>query len=98
VREAVAQIRQAGKAPALRGYNRFAQTALMTPAVLARRDRFDVALRAEAWALGVPFIDVGSVPFSGVTDLCPDELHPSLDYHWRIARFVAKRLAMIQVS
>jgi hypothetical protein len=91
-RQAIEHIRDAGKTPMLRGYNRFAQTDLMTSAILARRDEFDAALKAFALASGVAFIDVGSVPFYGLADLCEDELHPNLAYHKRIAIFIARQL------
>jgi lysophospholipase L1-like esterase len=96
VREAVATVRAAGKQPALRGFNQFAANDLMTAQRLQRLDAFQAALRAEAAALGVPFIDVGAVPFFGASDIRPDGLHPTPEYHQRIAQFMAARLGELR--
>jgi hypothetical protein len=95
VDKAVNLIHCAGKMPVLRGYNRFAVTDLMTNERLARRDQFNAGLAKYASDNGIHFIDVGSAEFSGLSDLAPDQIHPTLDYHKRIAQVIAGKLAVI---
>lgn len=92
---AVAEIKAHGKTPIIRGYHRFIETPLMTPAVLARRDQFNRALQGYCHGAGIDFLDCASVPFDGAADLAPDMLHPSAGYHQRIAAFIAGRLKQI---
>lgn len=92
---AVAEVQSHGKTPIIRGYNQFIETPLMTPAVLARRDQFNRALQGYCHDAGIDFLDCASVPFNGAADLAPDMLHPSAEYHQRLAVFIAGRLKQI---
>jgi lysophospholipase L1-like esterase len=95
VQAAVTLVRNAGKLPVLRGYNHFILNSVIGAQQLNRRDEFDQAIREEAQALGVPFLDIGSVQFDGPKDLAADQIHPTPIYHQRIATYIAKELAKI---
>jgi len=95
VKGAVAEIKSHGKTPVIRGYHRFIETPLMSPAVLARREQFNAALQLYCHDAGIEFLDCASVPFNGAADLAPDLLHPSAAYHQRLAEFIAGRLKQI---
>ena len=61
----------------------------MTAARLARNDQFNAALQNLAATLGVPFIDMHTVPFcTAPSDICADGVHPTMGYHERLATTV----------
>ena len=95
VDEAVGCIHDARKIPVIRGYHQFIETPLMTSAVLARRELFNRTLQKYCESMKVEFLDCASVEFNGAEDLAPDLLHPSAEYHKRLAVFIAGRLAQI---
>lgn len=88
----------AGRVPVLRGLNQFAETSLMTADKLAIVEAADSALKAKAASMGVPFLDVHSVSFHGISDIAADGLHPTFEYHQRLCAFQASRLAEIAQS
>jgi lysophospholipase L1-like esterase len=94
-REAVATVRAAGKVAVLRGYNRFVDSDLFTPAMQLRLAQFELALQLLARDLGVPFLDIAA---AGPPEMAPDGLHATPAYNARIAAVVAPQLAAIARS
>lgn len=92
---AVAEIQSHGKTPVIRGYHRFIGSPMMSAKALVRCDEFNTALQHYCRDSDIAFLDVGSVPFNGSVDLAPDLLHPSAEYHQRLAVFIAGRLKQI---
>lgn len=92
VQTAVNTVLLKGKKPVLRGFHNFAENEVMTAARLARNDQFNAALQNLATELGVPFIDMHTVPFYGASDICADGVHPTMGYHERLATRAAGTL------
>lgn len=88
----------AGRVPVIRGFHNFAETSLMTAEKIAINTAANTALQAKAAAMGVPFLDVHSVEFHGISDIAADGLHPTFEYHQRLCAFQASRLAEIAQS
>lgn len=79
----------AGKLPMLRGLNRFTPCPALSAEQLARRDAFDQMTRLVAGEQGLTFLDIDG---AGEPDICGDSLHPTAEYHQRIARHIAAQL------
>lgn len=93
VEQAVRTVLQAGKLPVLRGFHRIHPGPVLTVERLAKAETFNAALQSFAATRGVPFIDLANgVPFNGSDDMCADGVHPTEDYHRRIAACIAAAL------
>lgn len=92
MRAAVRRVQETGKLVAISGLIRFQITTTVTADMSARRDAFNIALCVEAQSLGVPFIDVYR---AGEPTACGDLIHPTGEYHERIARARAPQIMAV---
>lgn len=87
--EAISAVRAVNKTPVVRGLLRFCDNGAFTPEQLARREEFDTAAMQVAVGCGALFIDLDE---AGSPAACSDRVHPTLEYHQRIAAVVADHL------
>ena len=89
LRAAVGSVRSTGTRVALCGLIRFMAIMTVTYDMLLRRDAFNLCVKQEAEVMGVPFIDLDG---AGSPTVCNDLIHPTGEYHERIARHAAPQI------
>jgi lysophospholipase L1-like esterase len=92
--QAHGQARAAGKLVVFRGFHNMVINDTISAAQMQRHNEFDAALRSVCVELSAPYIDL-----AGVTpEMAQDGLHPTMNYHERLSREIAKQLKAIAQS
>ena len=87
--DAISAVRAVNKTPVVRGLIRFCDNGAFTPEQLARREEFNLTAMQLSVSRGVLFIDLDA---AGEPTACEDRVHPTMEYHQRIAAVVAGNL------
>jgi lysophospholipase L1-like esterase len=94
LRQAYGQALAAGKLVVFRGFHNLVIIGTISAAQMQRHNEFDAALRSVCVELSAPYIDL-----AGVTpEMAQDGLHPTMNYHERLSREIAKQLKAIAQS